>query len=150
MGKAPAFQMYAADFLTDVSEWSIEEVGIYIRLLCYEWVNGTLPNDPKRLARCAHCSIQEFNEAWDIVQKKFKLKNDRLYNTKLEKTREQQLKYREAMSDAGKRGAESRWHSKANGKANGKAHNQNMALQSSTSTSTSSSISLKDLNAGGV
>ncbi len=51
MSKAPAFQLYAADFYMDTNTWSIEEIGIYTRLLFSEWVNGPLPNDETRLAR---------------------------------------------------------------------------------------------------
>ena len=39
MGKTPAFQLYAADFYMDTNSWSIDEIGIYTRLLFSEWVN---------------------------------------------------------------------------------------------------------------
>lgn len=51
--KAPAFQFYPADWLSSqrVSLMTLEEEGAYIRLLCYCWKNGELPNDPEQLAR---------------------------------------------------------------------------------------------------
>ncbi len=47
-GKAPAFQLFAADALVDTASWTVDEVGIYFRLLMTEWVNGPLPNDEAR------------------------------------------------------------------------------------------------------
>ena len=57
MGKPPAFQFYAAAFLTDTAEWTIQEVGLYIRLLSSQWINGSLPNNKKRLALIAQCDL---------------------------------------------------------------------------------------------
>ena len=51
MNKAPAFQLYSNDFLVDTMAWSAFEVGIYIRLLLYQWTNESIPEDPERLAR---------------------------------------------------------------------------------------------------
>ena len=110
MGKAPAFQFYAADFLTDTSEWSIQEIGIYIRLLSSQWINETLPKDLKRLARIAQCEYSEINESWPVLKKKFKTDNNgRIYNQRLEDERKKQKDFREAKSKAGKKGAEVRY-----------------------------------------
>ena len=39
--KAPAFQLYAQDFLTGVMDLTMEERGVYITLLCKQWsING--------------------------------------------------------------------------------------------------------------
>ena len=53
MKKIPAFQFYPADWLSSqrVSLLTLEEEGAYIRLLCYCWKNGELPNDMKQLAQ---------------------------------------------------------------------------------------------------
>lgn len=45
--------MYAQDFDMDTGSWSCTAVGIYQRLLNYEWVNRSLPNDEEQLARIA-------------------------------------------------------------------------------------------------
>jgi uncharacterized protein YdaU (DUF1376 family) len=47
MNKAPAFQFYASDFLADTASWTAEEVGVYVRLLASEWVNGCIPPMPQ-------------------------------------------------------------------------------------------------------
>jgi len=36
MSKPPAFQFYASDFLVDTIDLSNEELGAYVRLLCYQ------------------------------------------------------------------------------------------------------------------
>ena len=48
--KAPAFQLYAQDFLTGVMDLTMEERGVYITLLCKQWsVNDTNGIPKKRL-----------------------------------------------------------------------------------------------------
>jgi len=54
MGKKPAFFFYASDFLVDTAEWTAQEVGVYIRLLCHEWVNGSIPMEIKRIQNQNH------------------------------------------------------------------------------------------------
>lgn len=53
MKKIPAFQFYPADWLSSqrVALLTLEEEGAYIRLLCYCWKNGELPNDMEQLAK---------------------------------------------------------------------------------------------------
>lgn len=95
MAKAPAFQFYASDFLTDTQAWEIEEIGIYIRLLSNQWVNGPLPKDEKRLARIAGCDTDIFKKAWVILGFKFSINSeDLLYNPKLEEIRDEQEAFR--------------------------------------------------------
>src|SRR5438128_12420661 len=50
-GKSPAFQFYPKDFTSDEQQaaMSIAECGIYIRLLCACWTNGSIPADISRL-----------------------------------------------------------------------------------------------------
>jgi len=135
MKKPPAFQLFAADFFMDTVEWTVEEVGIYWRLLEAQWVNGSIPNDPVRLARIAGCGPKKFSSGWKIVKSKFNLNGDgRLQNQRLEETREEQRKYREAQSESGKLGAQKRWEkgSKPIGDAIGNPNDETMALQSSS------------------
>jgi len=135
MTEAPAFQLFAADFYMDTLEWSVDEVGIYWRLLEAQWVNGSIPDDMERLCRIAGCGAKKFSSGWKIVGAKFKLNGDgRLQNVRLEETREVQRKYRESQSEAGKRGAEKRWKGDNNpiGNPIGKANSETIALQSSS------------------
>jgi uncharacterized protein YdaU (DUF1376 family) len=49
MKKPPAFQFYADDFVSGVSDMTQSEVGAYILLLCRQWCAGEIPADPDRL-----------------------------------------------------------------------------------------------------
>jgi uncharacterized protein YdaU (DUF1376 family) len=109
VGKAPAFQTYSADYYMDTNSWTVEEMGIYQRLLLTEWVNGGLPNDPTRLARIAGCGVKKFSAGWGTIQVKFHPNgNGLLINERLESERKKQLKYRELQSIKGKQSAKSR------------------------------------------
>jgi uncharacterized protein YdaU (DUF1376 family)/coenzyme F420-reducing hydrogenase delta subunit len=88
MANSPWFKMYAGDFLTDTNAWDVVEVGIYIRLLCTQWVNGGLPNDMARLARVCGVNKELFVEAWKYIGEKFILCGDGLLrNGKMEEVR---------------------------------------------------------------
>ena len=109
--KAPAFQFYPQDYLSSarVAEMTLEEEGVYLRLLCYCWSSGSIPADPERCAKLAGkgCSIavatnvqRAFNEHPTDPQ--------RLIHDRLEKEREKQRVRREQTSKAGKKSAEAR------------------------------------------
>lgn len=53
MNKAPAFQFYPKDFLTDcqVASMPLECLGIYIKLLCYDWIENGIPAEQKTWKR---------------------------------------------------------------------------------------------------
>jgi hypothetical protein len=85
MSKAPAFQFYAGDFLTDVMDWTDEEVGVHIRLIAWSWVNRRgIPRDTQRLTRIA----PKVMEAWPVIKEKWaEGPDDTWVNDKLESTR---------------------------------------------------------------
>jgi len=136
MSEAPAFQLYSADFYVDTNEWSVDEVGIYTRLLLSQWSNKSLPDNITRLARIAGCSPQKFQKAWGQIAIKFIKNGDgRLQNPRLEREREKQQKYRELQAEKGKRGAEKRWGEDSSGHSHGHnpSNDRKIALQSSSS-----------------
>jgi uncharacterized protein YdaU (DUF1376 family) len=128
--KPPAFQFYPDDFIGGTCDLSSEEVGAYIRLLCYQWSRGCIPDDPAKLARIAGTSVTP-----DTLQK---FPNGK--NARLEFEREKQAEYRSEKSKAGKSGAEKRWHSHST--AIGLPLANTMANDSSPSPSPSPSPSL--------
>jgi uncharacterized protein YdaU (DUF1376 family) len=108
--KAPAFQLYSNDFLVDTLDWSIEEMGIYTRLLFYQWTNGSLPDDEKRLARIAGCGTNKFIANSKKVLSKFvKSSEGFLQNERMELTRQQQSQFIESQREKGKKRAAKRW-----------------------------------------
>lgn len=89
--KSPAFRFYASDFVTGTDHMSSCEVGLYIRLLCYSWLTGGLPDDDDRLVRLGRWDGKEFPDA---VRKKFSKCDDGLLrNVRLEEEREKQEKH---------------------------------------------------------
>jgi uncharacterized protein YdaU (DUF1376 family) len=98
--KPPAFQFYPDDFIGGTCDLSAEEVGVYIRLLCYQWSRGAIPEDAAKLARIAGINVTS-----DTLQK---FPNGQ--NARLEFERKKQSEYREEKAKAGKAGAKKRWH----------------------------------------
>jgi uncharacterized protein YdaU (DUF1376 family) len=77
---SPSFQFYPADFLGGTLLMSAEEVGAYIRLLCYQWQQGSCPDDLEDLGKIAGVAGAKLQKR---VLKKFieadgELKNERL------------------------------------------------------------------------
>ena len=95
--KAPAFQIYVQDFDMDTATWENEQIGAYLRLLFYEWVNGGLPEDTYKLSKIVRESERKFKKNWEIISKKFQLNgNGLLINRRLEDVRQNQVKYSES------------------------------------------------------
>ncbi len=140
MAKSPAFQFYASDFLTDTQSWDINEVGIYIRLLSNQWVNGSLPKDLIRLSRIAGCTHEEIKKAWVILGFKFLHNIDgTIYNRKLEEVRDAQTRFKEKQASNGSKGGRPK-NSKTQNKSQLKPKlnpNDNPNKSSSTSSSIS-------------
>ena len=51
--KPPSFDFFPDDFIAGTYHLPAEAVGIYVRLLCYQWNNGSIPSDENELARVA-------------------------------------------------------------------------------------------------
>lgn len=105
MSKAPAFQLYAKDILSDTLTWTAQELGVYMRLLMWSWDNGPIPESAMRRDRidpdCSQC--------WSTVATKWQPDgNGGLTNPRLEKTRAEMEAYRQRQSERGKRSAEAR------------------------------------------
>ena len=87
---------------------SAEEVGAYIRLLCYQWDTGSVPDNDAAICRLAGCS----KSCLPILRKKFTKQPDGLKNRRLEEVRDEQTANREAKIRAGQISAAKRWHSR--------------------------------------
>jgi len=109
--KAPAFQFYPTDFLSDpkVMVMTAEEVGAYWLLICACWLDGELPNDARYLAKLAKLSDEQFARVWPAVERCFRATDTGYTHGRLERERAKQREYRKAKSVSGLRGAKSRW-----------------------------------------
>lgn len=108
MSKAPAFQLYAADFYTDTVSWTATQVGAYFRLLMHEWINGPLPKSMAQLGRIAGVDSRNMTKMWSAeLAKKFITDGAGMYiNIRLENSRNDHLSYIESQ----RKRAEKRWN----------------------------------------
>lgn len=145
-GKAPAMPLYCSDFKMDTDELTLEEVGAHIRLLVSQWVNRSLPNNMEKLARICGTNVPDFIRIWDELSMKYEVKDGgRLQNRRLEKVREERLKYIKQQTISGRNGGEA----KAIKYGDGKPHFVEVAktyLSSSPSSSTSISSSSSNID----
>ena len=107
----PAFQFYPGDFLRDqkVMLMSLEELGAYIKLLCSNWLEGSIPDDINKLARLCSITPGEMEQIWTSLKPCFKPKGKRypgmLINSRLETERKKQRAFRKKQSE----NANKRW-----------------------------------------
>ena len=107
----PAWQLYAQDFLTDVQEWDDAEVGVYIRLLNYQWINRSIPSTIKGIKTLCNTDEETLTEYWnEHIKHKFKQKTEdgRLQNKRLEEYWQQLINHRKKRQAAGKASAAKR------------------------------------------
>lgn len=92
------------------------EVGTYVRLLCRQWVEGSIPSDPRKLARLASEDYEVFLKIWETVSECFEPGDDgRLRNPRLEAQRRELNSFKAGQSERGKIGAALRWSRSRNG-----------------------------------
>lgn len=102
--KSPAFQFYPKDFLSDEKQAAMTpaEAGIYIRLLCRCWLEGSLPNDQGKLARLVGVSAFQMRQMWPALAPCFQEGDGgRLVQRRLEKERKKQEVFRQRASLGG-------------------------------------------------
>ena len=101
------FPLYAADFDTATRAMSATAVGIYIRLLISQWINGSIPASHEQLDRISGVmNLQQFEVYWAEIEHKFqKAGKGKLANRRLEVERKKVLK----MSEQNRSAALARW-----------------------------------------
>lgn len=111
-GNLPWFPFWVRDFLTSrtVAAMSMEEVGVYIMLLCQQWEDGPIPNDPDSIARIIRADP---NVVRTTLERCFNVVQDRWQNDRLEKVREEQQEKAEKYSRAGRASGRARRNNKA-------------------------------------
>jgi len=148
MNKAPAFQFYPSDFLSDenVMLMSNQEVGCYIKLLCFCWKQGSIPDDIDKIAKLCGEDSSAMAQLWESLRLCFStsITEGRLTNKRLEKERKKQANFRLERSESGKKGAAKRWKKQENKDKDGSANKQPLANDSSSSSSSSSDIKKKN------
>lgn len=101
MKTSQSFPFYPTDFLMGTALMTAEEVGAYIRLLCYQWQEGGLPKEQNLLARLAQTNLENIA----AISDKFREGSDgKLRNKKMEEVRKSLILYKKSRSDNGKKG----------------------------------------------
>ena len=138
MDKAPAFQFYPKDWLTDpdVVCMSMAQKGAYITLICYCWREEKLPNNPDYIRKLLG-NVPKWKTLWNGIKHKFEIQGDYLLHPRLEKEKIKQEEYRNKKSIAGKKGMEKRWNKP---KIIDNTVNNSLITKNNSSSSTSSSI----------
>jgi uncharacterized protein YdaU (DUF1376 family) len=104
--KPPSFDFFADDFIAGTYHMEAEAVGIYIRLLCYQWSNGSIPDDEPTLCKIAGVDANALRTHMRSVMRKLCVGNaGELYNERLEIERAKKLE----IIEKAKRSAEQRW-----------------------------------------
>lgn len=87
-----------------------EEVGLYIRLLCLQVENGSVPDDPERMAQVYGSNVPKI---WPAVRSKF-VKGEQpgtMVNERMLAVMADRAAFRARQSEKGKASAEARLHS---------------------------------------
>jgi hypothetical protein len=100
--KAPAFQLYADDFLAGTMDMTQQEVGAYIRLLCHQWCRGMLPACAEKMQRVAGGIVSA-----DVLAKFPVCEDGNRRNSRLEQVRADSDAFRRMQSEK----ASKRWNS---------------------------------------
>lgn len=101
--KDPAFPLYAQDFIVGTMHMTFEEMGAFIKLLAYQWVNLGIPK--KRLGFILGSG---WETVWVSISDKFIEKDGILYNKRIEEEREKRIAFKEKQAENGKKGGRPR------------------------------------------
>ena len=88
MSKLPSMPLFTDVFISDTVHLTNEEIGIYIKLLCFAWTKngGGIVNDANANFRiCGAYSKREQDLVTKIINEFFYLENDKWYNARLKK-----------------------------------------------------------------
>jgi hypothetical protein len=110
--KAPAYQWYPKDYDTDeaVKLMTYEQEGIYRRLLDHQALHGSIPSDPKAIAKLVpKISLTRFLRLWPSLAGKFPPADlDRRVNQKLERVKADSAAFAEGKARGGRASAQLR------------------------------------------
>lgn len=151
--KYPWFPFYAADFLTDEKALilSYREIGIYLVLLCHQWIQGSISADRSQAQATlklgsSHTGEDADFEAFDkVVATCFTAHPTlagRLINLKLYEIQGQQEAHRQRLSENGRRGGRPKSPAKAPpkpGQSQAKAYKREREKENTTPKSPSGS-----------
>lgn len=111
------FPFYPDIFIRGTLTMSCEEKGAYIQLLCYQWDNGSIPNDQLKLSRI--CGVEESFDFGEIFKKFPNGKNPKMIEV---------MKKTEEKSEKAKKSIEARYENNMNETRTKHERNTNVIL----------------------
>lgn len=138
MTKSPAFQFYPKDFLSDenVMLMSNQELGCYIKLISFCWIEGSIPSDIKNIAKLCGEDASVMSQLWQSIEKCFIAgEKGRLDQPRIKAEKIKQQEYRSIKSASGINGASSKWGETSN-KTPGRIRSERLAAARALGTHT--------------
>lgn len=149
MNLAPAYQMYANDWLSSpkIMLMSPAEEGAYIRLLNIAWnaPDCGLPDDDDQLAALSRLGEGWFKGGSTKVRDCFFSKRGRLFNKRLLAERKKQREWKRKSSEGGKASAKSRAERKLQGKGGSRVVDDCLVPKVNSSSPSSSSSTTSNI-----
>jgi uncharacterized protein YdaU (DUF1376 family) len=146
MAKEPKLRMmpwFPSDFIASTRHMLGPERLAFRELLDFQWINGGLPNDPKRLAQTLGISESEFLEVWPAFKEHFPKDPGNakvLLNKRLERERLTSIELRIKASAKAKQAANARWQ---NASSNASGTMPGAILEQSPLSDSSSGIPIR-------
>lgn len=100
MKTSQSFPFYPSDFILGTMLMTAEEVGAYIRMLCFQWEQGAVPCDEVKIAKITGIPYKRMGD----VLVKFCPTDHGLKNERLERVRSEREAYQKRQSEIGKKG----------------------------------------------
>jgi uncharacterized protein YdaU (DUF1376 family) len=116
MPQPPSFPFYPADWLLGTLTFSLAEDGAYLRLVMHQWNAGSVPGDDlAAIAKILRVTEREARSLWAVVHTKFVRGTDGGWrNQRLERQRDEKVRYHEAQAANGRASAATRRQRKVN------------------------------------
>jgi len=110
--KPPWFKMNPSQFLQDslIDSLSTLELGIVFRLLCRQWIDGSIPADTDMLSRMCRVPKETIEMSWSIISQIFpEIETGKRANRFMWHERELVMVAHQKRSDAGRDAIRRRW-----------------------------------------
>jgi uncharacterized protein YdaU (DUF1376 family) len=106
----PWIKLFPSDHVASTRSLTLAERGALFDLMCFAWMQGTLPRDPRRLAALIGASAAEFKSLWPGVKPFFRSSRGGWIHPAIEELRTQSLDQRAKAKSKAQTAANARWN----------------------------------------
>ena len=115
------FPIYAMEMLSDADflAWTPAERGCWLTLTARCWADGSIPEDPERMAKLCGCDAREMPKYWSAIASKFSPHDilGRLKSNRIEVERQLAITKADTIRGRAQSGAAARWMKNTGGNA---------------------------------